>query len=155
MGEDKHVKILFSFYSDALEEWTIETMWCEIVDVEKGHYKIDNVPFYAPFAYKDLIFAEHDADENMLTYRETVAFSGHSTIQVVLMDKTVPTNEIILMLNALGAESEKFKDGYFVLDIPPHINYKPINTKLIELQQKEVIGYAESCLDEKHQSQIS
>ncbi|NMN38901.1 DUF4265 domain-containing protein [Pedobacter sp. SG918] len=156
MNEDKPIKVLFAFHSDALEEWTIETLWCETVDQEKGHYKIENIPFYAPFAYNDLVFAEYDENEGMLTYRETVAFSGHSTIQVVLMDKEASsTNEIITMLEALGAEIEKFSDGYFVIDISPSLNYKPINDKLKNLAEKEIIDYAESCLDDQHQFQIT
>ncbi|KRT18168.1 hypothetical protein ASU31_02490 [Pedobacter ginsenosidimutans] len=156
MTEDKLVKVLFAFHSDALEEWTIETMWCETVDQEKGHYKIENIPFYAPFAYNDLVFAEYDEDEGMLTYRETVAFSGHSTIQVVLMDKDASsTNEIITMLEALGAEIEKFSNDYFVIDISPSLNYKTINDELKNLTEKEIIDYAESCLDDKHQFQIT
>jgi len=154
MNEDKLVKVLFAFHSDALEEWTIETMWCETVDQDKGHYRIENIPFYAPFAYNDLVFAEYDEDEGMLTYRETVAYSGHSTIQVVLMDKTSSTNEIITMLETLGVKIEKFKDGYFVIDISPSLNYKPINDELKNLAGKEIIDYAESCLDDKHQFQI-
>jgi hypothetical protein len=155
MAEDKLVKVLFAFHSDALEEWTIETMWCETVDQEKGHYKIENIPFYAPFAYNDLVFAEYDEDEGMLTYRETIAYSGHSTIQVVLMDKASSANEIIRMLEALGAKIEKFSAGYFVIDIPPSLNYKPINNELKNLAEKEIIDYAESCLDDEHQFQIT
>ncbi|CAH0193035.1 hypothetical protein SRABI27_04530 [Pedobacter sp. Bi27] len=155
MTEDKLVKVLFAFHSDALEEWTIETMWCETVDQEKGHYKLENIPFYAPFAYNDLVFAEYDEDEGMLTYRETIAYSGHSTIQVVLMDSANSTNEIITMLETLGVKIEKFKDGYFVIDIPPSLNYKPINNELKNLAEKEIIDYAESCLDDKHQFQIT
>ena len=155
MTEDKLVKVLFAFHSDALEEWTIETMWCETVDQEKGHYKLENIPFYAPFAYNDLVFAEYDEDEGMLTYRETIAYSGHSTIQVVLMDSANSTNEIITMLETLGVKIEKFKDGYFVIDIPPSLNYKPINNELKNLAEKEIIDYAVSCLDDKHQFQIT
>jgi hypothetical protein len=155
MAEDKLVKVLFAFHSDALEEWTIETMWCETIDLEKGHYKIENIPFYAPFAYNDLVFAEYDEDEGMLTYRETIAYSGHSTIQVVLMDSVNSTNEIITMLETLGVKIEKFKDGYFVIDIPPSLNYKPINNELKNLAEKEIIDYAESRLDDKHQFQIT
>ena len=30
--EDNFVKILFRFYSNVLDEWTVETMWAAIVD---------------------------------------------------------------------------------------------------------------------------
>jgi hypothetical protein len=42
---DNYVKILFRFYSDVLEEETVETMWAVIMDQEKGLYKLDSIPF--------------------------------------------------------------------------------------------------------------
>jgi len=68
---EDYVKILFRYYSDVLEEETVETMWATIVDQEKGYYKIDNIPFYgSPVASDDIVFAEFDEVEQMLTYRE-------------------------------------------------------------------------------------
>lgn len=85
--KDEYVKVLFRFYSNVLDEWTVETMWATIVDEERGHYKLDSIPFYAQsIACDDVIFAEYDEDESMLTYRETIEFSGNSTIHVVLMN---------------------------------------------------------------------
>lgn len=72
-NHDNYVKILFRFYSSVLDQWTVETMWAEIVDPEKGHYKLDSIPFYAPLvASDDIVRAEYDEDESTLTYRETV-----------------------------------------------------------------------------------
>lgn len=39
-------KILFRFYSDVLGKWTVETLWATAVDVQKGWYRLDNIPFY-------------------------------------------------------------------------------------------------------------
>ena len=56
--DNNYVKILFRFYSDVLEEETVETMWATIVDKENGLYKIDNIPFYVPLlASDDIVFA--------------------------------------------------------------------------------------------------
>ena len=74
--DDNHVKILFRFYSDVLGEWTIETMFAEIIDRSKGFFKLDNIPFYASVASGDIVFAEYDESEQMLTYRKTVKYSG-------------------------------------------------------------------------------
>jgi hypothetical protein len=61
------VKILFRFYSAVLDEWTVETMWAEIVDAEEGHYKLDSIPFYVPLvASDDVIRAAYDDAELML-----------------------------------------------------------------------------------------
>lgn len=94
MQEDS-VKILFQFHSDIFEEEMVETMWATTFDRNKGLYKIDNIPFYAPLiASDDIVFAEFDEQQQMLTYRKTVEFSGNSTIQVVLIDKSRDINSI-------------------------------------------------------------
>jgi len=149
--DDKFVKILCRFYSNVLDEWTVETMWTEIVDADKGLYKIDNIPFYASIASDDIVFAEYDDTEKMLTYRETVEFSGNSLIQVVIMDKTFVTNDIREIFNSLDCKSEKFKEGYFVIEVLADKSYEPIKHKLSELQDKGIIDYAEPVLSEKHQ----
>jgi hypothetical protein len=51
-------EILFRFYSNVLEGFMVKTQWAEAVDVKKGIYRIDNIPFYIPFiAYDHLIHA--------------------------------------------------------------------------------------------------
>ena len=149
--DDNFVKILSRFYSNVLDEWTVETMWAEIIDKDKGLYKIDNIPFYASSASDDIIFAEYDDTEKMLTYRETIEYSGNSLIQVVIMDKSVVTNDIRDIFNSLDCKSEKFKEGYFVIEILSCKNYEPIRQKLSELQEKGIIDYAEPVLSDKHQ----
>ena len=149
-GEDRYVKILFRFYSDVLEQWTVETMWATVVDEASGLYKIANIPFYASIASDDIVFAEYDDSEQMLTYRETVEYSGNSTIQVIVMDKSAVTNDIRDIFSALGCPSEKFKGRYFVLEVPADIDYKPVKGKLLELQKEGIIDYAEPVLSDNH-----
>ncbi|MEA5428837.1 DUF4265 domain-containing protein [Arcicella lustrica] len=150
--DDIYVKILFSFYSDILEEDTVETMWATIVDKEKGLYKLDSIPYYAPLvASDDIIFAEFDKHEGMLTYRKTVEYSGNSTIQIVLMDKSQDINQIRDIFNELGCVSEKVNEGYFTMEVPSTVDYKNIKKKLDELEMQETIGYAEPCLADGHQ----
>ena len=56
---DNSVKILFRYYSSVLDKWTVETMWADVVDADKGLYKLDSIPFYGPLvASDDIIFAE-------------------------------------------------------------------------------------------------
>src|ERR1700740_3622255 len=110
--DDNYVKILFRFYSEVLEEETVETMWAEIIDAEKGLYKLDNIPFYGPpVASDDIIFAEYDNDEERLTYRRTVENSGNSIITVVIMDKTYEINSIRDIFKDLGCLSERLNDA--------------------------------------------
>jgi hypothetical protein len=152
---EKYEKILFRFYSNIFDEEMVETMWAIVIDENKGLFKLDNIPFYAPLiASDDLIFAEYDESEQMLTYRKTVEYSGNSLIQVVIMDKNTDTNSIRNSFKDLGCQSEKVNEGYFSIEIPSNLNYKPIKYRLDELQGSDIIGYAEPCLSEIHRLQI-
>jgi hypothetical protein len=149
--DDNYVKILFRFHSEVLDEETVEIMWATIVDKDKGLYKLDSIPFYAPLvASDDIVFAEFDDQEEMLTYRKTVEYSGNSTVQIVLMDKTKDINQIRDTFKELGCVSEKFNEGYFSMEIPSTVDYKNIKKKLDELENQETIGYAEPCLADGH-----
>ena len=148
---DNHVKILFRFHSNVLDEETVETMWAEIVDKDKGLYKLDSIPFYAPsVASDDIVFAEYDEQEQMLTYRETVEYSGNSTVQIVLMDNSKDINQIRDLFKELGCVSEKVNEGYFSMEIPSTLNYKAVKDKLEKLESEGTIGYAEPCLADNH-----
>ncbi len=149
--EDENVKILFRFFSDVLEEWTVETMWAETIDAGKGLYKLANIPFYASVSSDDIVYAEYDADEERLTYRKTVEHSGNSTIQVVVVGENIETNDLRAIFDSLGCESEKFNEGYFVMEVPATLDYKPIREKLMEFEAEGKIYYAEPNLAVNHQ----
>lgn len=147
---DNYVKILIRFHSDIFEEEIAETIWAEIIDENNGFYKIDNIPFYAPLASDDIVFAEYDDIEEMLTFRRTVKCSGNSTIQVVIFEKTKDTNSVRKIFEDLGCSTEKFQEGYFVIEVLSTMNYHPIKMILDELSDSNVIDYAEPCLAEEH-----
>lgn len=88
MTNDNSVKVLFRYHSSVLDKWTVETMWAEIIDADKGIYKLDNIPFYGPLVESDdIIFAEYDQDEQMLTNKKTIENSGNSIVTVIIMGK--------------------------------------------------------------------
>lgn len=151
-GKDyDYVKILFRFHSDVLDEETVETMWATIVDKDKGLYKLDSIPFYKRLVASDeIVFAEFDKQEEMLNYCKTVEYSGNSTVQIVLMDKSKNINKIRNAFKELGCVSEKVNEGYFSMEIPSTVDYKNIKEKLDELEMREIIGYAEPCLADGH-----
>jgi hypothetical protein len=154
-ASNESVKMLFRYYSSVLEEWVVETMWAEPVDIEQGFYKIDSIPFYGPLvASDDIVFAEYDNEEERLTYRRTVEHSGNSIVTVVMMDKSHDIDEIRDTFGYLGCLSERVNDGYFSMEILFNKDYGPIKHKLSELENKGIIGYAEPCLSEKHRSEI-
>ena len=148
---NQHVKIFFRYYSNVLEEETVETMWAIVIDEANGLYKIDSIPFYGPLvASDDIVFAEYDDAERMLTYRRTMEHSGNSIVQVVIMNKEILTNDVRQIFEHLGCVSEKFHEGYFSMEVPGEINYKPIKNKLKELKHAGIIEYAEPCLSSLH-----
>lgn len=148
---ESYVKILFRFYSDVLGEETVETMWAEIMDEDAGIYLLNSIPFYAPnLASGDVISAVYDDNEQVLTYKETVSFSGNSTIQVVLLDKTAVSTDIMNFFQDLGCVTEGLNEGYFVVDVPVGLDYSPVRAKLVALTEKGTIDYAEPCLSAEH-----
>ena len=152
MDDSRAVKILFRLFSTILDEITVETLWAQTVDEANGLYKLDNIPFYLPLiACDDIVFAEYDEDEGMLTYREVAEYSGNSTIHVVVMDDTVEINTIRGVFEDLGCESERNSDKYFAMDVPVTVDYSIIRSKLEELKNSGVIDYSESALSEQHQ----
>ena len=152
---DNYVKILFRYHSSVLDEWVVETMWAEIVDIEKGLYKLASIPFYGPLvASDDIIFAEYDDDEERLTYRKTVENSGNSIVAVVIMDEATDINNVRDIFKELGCLSEQVNHAYFSMEVLADNNYLPIKQKLADLEVKGIIGYAEPCLSENHREQI-
>lgn len=151
--KDESVKILFQFHSDIFDEEMVETMWATIIDKNKGFFKLDNIPFYVPLvASDDIVFAEFDEQQQMLTYRKTVEFSGNSTVQIVLMDKSKDINSIREIFEELGCVTEKVNDGYFSMEVPALVDYKIIKQKLDNLELNEIIYYAEPCLADQHRT---
>jgi len=133
----------------------VETMWAVVIDRDKGLYKLDNIPFYAPLiASDDLIFAEFDDSEQMLTYRETKEYSGNSIIQIIIMDNITDVNFIRDSFLNKGCQSEKVNQKYFSMEIPFDLNYRSIKEELDRLEGSDILGYAEPCLSEKHKKDI-
>lgn len=66
------------------------------------------------------------------------------------MDKSKDINSIRKKFEELGCVSEKANDGYFSMEIPALVDYTFIKHILDDLDQKEIIGYAEPCLADQH-----
>lgn len=151
---DNSEKILVRYYSDVLEEITVETLWAEIIDIQKGLYKIDNIPFYGPdFSCGDIVFAEYDEDEEYITYRNVVEYSGNSTIQIIVLDEEIDVMQLRNEFKSIGCESEGMGNKYFVMEVPSHINYFEIFKKLNALEVAEKISFAEPNISQKHSSE--
>jgi len=155
MAEIKYEKILFKYYSNILDELTVETMWAKVIDKNNGIYKLDSIPFYGPsIATDDEFYAEFDNSENMLTYRKTTKFSGNSIILVVIMKKGFDKEIIRDKFKKLNCMSEGLNNSYFSLEIVREIDYSEIDNILKEYANCGIIDYAEPCLSEKHKKDI-
>lgn len=152
MPENNSVEIFFRFYSDILDEEATETLLAEVENKEYGYYKLSSIPFYVPkTATGDIVWAEYNEREGMLTYRKTVQQSGNSTIHAVILDDGYEINAVRKIFDDMGCASEKLNQGYFAIEVPAVVDYIPIKRKLDELEKAGILDYAESCLSEKHQ----
>jgi len=153
-NDDNYVKILFRYYSNVLDEETVETMWAIPIDEAKGLYKLDNIPFYGPLvASDDVVFAEYDESELMLTYRRIVQYSGNSIIQVILIKDGLEINEVRKVFEDMGCLSERVNEKYFAMEVAANTDYRVIKRELKQLEQQGLIEYAEPCLSEEHKLQ--
>lgn len=152
---ETHKKILFRYYSDLLEDTIVETMWAEIIDLEKGIFKLDNIPFFGPLiATDDIFFAEYDEKEERLTYRETIETSGNSIVQVVIIEKGFDKEIIREKLKEINCESEGMNETLFAVEVTKEVDYSFVRSILEEYRELSVIDYGEPSLSDKHRADL-
>ncbi|WDF62065.1 DUF4265 domain-containing protein [Flavobacterium sp. KACC 22758] len=153
--QETHKKILFKYYSDYLEETVSETMWAEIVDLEKGLFKLDNIPFFGPLiATDDLFYAEFDEDEKRLVYKETIENSGNSIVQVIILEKGFDKEIIREKLKVINCLSEGLNDSFISVEVVRDVDYSIVRSILNEYEANDKIQYAEPCLSDKHRADL-
>nr|WP_315154333.1 DUF4265 domain-containing protein [uncultured Flavobacterium sp.] len=152
---ETHAKILFRYHSDVLDEEVVETMWSEIIDLEKGIYKLDNIPFYGPLiATDDIFYAKYDESEEMVTYKETIAISGNSIIQVVILKDNFDKEIIREKLKVMNCLSEGSNEKYFAVEIKKDVDYSVVKQFLNEYFELDILDFAEPCLSKKHSDDL-
>lgn len=153
--QETHKKILFKYYSDYLEDTVSETMWAEIIDLEKGLFKLDNIPFFGPLiATEDLFYAEFDEKEERFVYKETIENSGNSIVQVLVLEKGFDNETIREKLKAINCLSETLNETLFAVEVVRDVDYSLVRSVLNEYEAQEVIQYAEPCLSDKHRTDL-
>jgi hypothetical protein len=153
--QETHKKILFRYYSDLLEDTVVETMWAEIIDLEKGYFKLDNIPFFGPLiATEDIFRAEYDENEKQLVYKETIESNGNSILQVVILEKGFDAAIIREKLKAIDCTSEGLNETLFAVEILQEVDYSLVQNVLNEYTALSVIDFAEPCLSEKHRADL-
>nr|WP_298995198.1 DUF4265 domain-containing protein [uncultured Polaribacter sp.] len=154
--ENNLEKILFKYQSNVLDEIVVETMWAEIIDKEKGIYKLDSIPFYGPLiATDDEFYAEYDESEERITYRETTKHSGNSIVLISIVKDNYNKEILRDEFKSLNCTSEGVNDSYFSMEILSETNYKGIKARLDKYEEDGLIEYAEPCLSSKHLKDIN
>lgn len=152
---ETHKKILFKYYSTYLEEIVSETMWAEILDSEKGLFKLDNIPFFGPLIATDDIFrAEYDENEKCFIHKETIEHSGNSIVQVLILEKEFDKEIIREKLKAINCLSEALNDTFLAVEITKNTDYSIVKNLLSEYEANAVIEFAEPCLSDKHRTDL-
>jgi len=152
---ETHKKILFKYYSTYLEEIVSETMWAEIIDEEKGYYKLDNIPFFGPLIATDDIFrAEYDEDEKCFIHKETIENSGNSIVQILILQEGFDKEIIREKLKTINCVSEALNDTFLAVEIVKSVDYSIVKSLLDEYESLSVIEYAEPCISEKHRADL-
>lgn len=152
---ETHIKVVFKYYSDLLEETVSETMWAEIIDLEKGHFKLDNIPFFGPLiATDDIFYAEFDEDEETLVYRKTIESFGNSILQVVILEKGFDKEIIREELKSINCASEGLNETLFAVEVQKITDYSIVKNLLSQYELQEIIEFAEPCLSEKHRTDL-
>lgn len=152
---ETHKKILFKYYSDYLDEVVSETMWAEIIDLENGLYKLDNIPFFGPLiATDDIFYAEFDETEQKIMHKKTVQNSGNSIVQIAILEKGFDKEIIREKLKSINCLSESLNDTFFAAEIGKDVDYTLVRSLLTEYESQEIVEYAEPCLSEKHRTDL-
>ncbi|MDP5198853.1 DUF4265 domain-containing protein [Flavobacterium sp. DG2-3] len=155
MEQETHKKILFKYYSDYLDEVVSETMWAEIIDLEKGLFKLDNIPFFGPLiATDDIFYAEYDEKEERFMHRKTIQNSGNSIVQIAILEKGFDKEIIRDKLKAINCLSEGLNETFFAAEIAKDVDYSLVRSLLNEYESQEIIEFAEPCLSEKHRADL-
>ena len=135
MENETHKKILFKYYSDYLDEVVSETMWAEIIDLEKGLFKLDNIPFFGPLIATDDIFYAEAMGDYVKFYTKEKMFAIHGTMKAaeerLLRDNFIRVHRSYIV--AVG-KIDTLQDGGIIINgkfIPVADAYrKALNTRM-------------------------
>jgi hypothetical protein len=134
-------KILLT-YKDAKGEYQIESVWAS----RKGdYYEINNIPFFAKnIALGDLVSVEED--EGALYFKELIKASGHSVVQLIILNGNDIT-QIGSELEKLGCTWEESNiRNWISVDIPQNVSYTFVKKYLDKGEKEERWSYREACL---------
>ena len=155
MTSEKHKKIIFKYYSTYLEEVISETMWGEIIDLEKGIFKLDNIPFFGPLiATDDIFYAEYDEEEKFYIHKKTIEHSGNSIVQILILEEGFDATIIKEKLKLINCLSAALNENFLCAEVIKETDYSIVKSLLTEYETLSIIEFAEPCLSEKHRTDL-
>ncbi|WP_151802457.1 DUF4265 domain-containing protein [Acinetobacter guillouiae] len=117
-------------------------------------YVIENIPLYAPnLALGDILLVEK-LDDEQLYFENLLETSENSTIRIVFFNyDPIIVQKILKEIEGYSINWVGFVGGsYYSLNINKDLDYKKI--KLFLEGNSKIMDYQESCLSEKHRSEL-
>lgn len=117
-------------------------------------YVIENIPLYAPnLALGDILLVEK-LDDEQLYFENLLEKSENSTIRIVFFNyDPIIVQKILKEIEGYSINWVGFVGGsYYSLNINKDLDYKKI--KLFLEGNSKIMDYQESCLSEKHRSEL-
>ncbi|MGQ1315308.1 DUF4265 domain-containing protein [Acinetobacter baumannii] len=138
-------------YLDKNNELSKELIWGEIYRTDQ--YFIRSIPFFAPnLAFDDLIKVE--IENERLYFYDLIIPSNNSTLRIIFFNSEVDCiQEILSTLETFSCDWEEFVGKpYYAINVPKKVNYALIKKYLDD--RKDFLDYEESCLSDKHSSDL-
>ncbi|HCQ9864569.1 DUF4265 domain-containing protein [Acinetobacter baumannii] len=138
-------------YLDKNNEFSKELIWGEMYKIDQ--YFVRSIPFFAPnLAFDDLIQVE--IDDKTLYFDDLIKPSNNSTLRIVFFNNDIKCIEKILTtLESYLCDWKGFESRhYYTINIPKKVDYALIKKYLDD--RKDFLDYEESCLSDKHLSDL-
>ncbi|WP_400190580.1 DUF4265 domain-containing protein [Hymenobacter sp. B81] len=128
-----------------------EEIFTERVIAERvgDYYRVILIPAFAKnLAYGDLIAVEYDEGE--FHFEDLIEESGYSVVHIVVF-QTAASENIAEALARFGCGvNPHVSDNYIVVNIPPEVDYEPVQAFLLTEESSGTIDFRESCLSQLH-----
>ncbi|MBM2615794.1 DUF4265 domain-containing protein [Actinoplanes sp. LDG1-06] len=119
--------------------------------------EVQSVPFFVrDLSRGDIIRAKPDHERRELVFDGLVRHSGHSTIRVILRDKTDENRDRVLEMFRAAGSSWEFTsvDFHFAVDLPGEVDYRSLRSMLVEATSTGAIEVEEAFVAPAHVAQL-
>lgn len=140
-------KVFFHLVPDE-DGWppvSAESVWTSACD-EKGHYVMDNIPFFTRDATDGDVIAVEQDDTGILWFKKVIRPSRNSLIRIIFFDQS-RIDPIQRELESLGCSFEYMAAfSLLAVSIPAGVDLKQVR-KFLDLEERAaLIGYEEAIL---------